>query len=464
MHADAPVTTALAQYVADAEARQLPADVVERAKLHIIDALVAMISGATLRPGRLAAAYALSRGGVGESTIVGHGARTNPELAALVNGMSAHADETDDVNDLARVHPGASVVPAAVAMGEALDRPGSSLLAAVAVGYDVACSVNIAAWRSLPRMQKSMHSPHGIGQAFGAAAAAASVARLPMDQHRYVLSYTAQQVSGISSFYRSPDHIGKAFASAGMQAHSGVRSVEMVRAGFTDVSDVFDVSPHAYDAFGEDGDPGRLVQELGTTHHVMTTDIKQYPVGMPIQAPAEALERLLHEHGLTADDIESVEARLPTHGSRLVNARSMPDISLQYVLAVMLMDGRLTFDSAHDYRRHEEPETREVMARIQLVPDETLDPPDDPDPAARRTRIATVNIRTYDGRRFSRHVDAPRGSRHNPMSWSRIADKAHMVLDGVIGPKRVDTLTETIRDAERLTSVRQLRDHLDVHR
>lgn len=457
-----PVTTAVAEYVGGAEDRRLGPDVVERAKQHLLDTLVAILSGSTLRPGRLATGYARSRGGAGEATLAGSSIRTNPELAALAAGMCAHADETDDVNDLARVHPGSSVVPAALAMAETLDRSGAALLAGVVVGYDVACCVNIGAWSSLPAMQRSVRSPHGIGQAFGAWAAAASLARLPVRESRFSLSYAAQQVSGISSFYRDAEHVGKAFASAGMQAHSGVRAVEMVRAGFTDISDIFDTSPHAYDAFGQDGDTDRLVRELGATHHVMTTDLKQYPVGMPIQAPAEALERIRQREGLTAEQVAAVEARLPRHGARLVNARNMPDITLQYVLAVMLMDGEVTFASAHDYERHQSTATREVMSRIRLVPDADLDPPEEADTASRRTRIARVTVTTTDGRTLSEFVDAPRGSRHNPMSWERLTRKAHGVLGDVMPPSLVDDLVDTVRHMERVDRARELRRFLEA--
>ena len=128
-----PATTALAAHIAGAEARGLEPGVLDRAKQHLLDSLVAMLSGATLKPGLLAVAYANSRGGAGESTVIG-GARTNPELAAFANAICAHADETDDVNNRARIHPGCSIVPAAVAIAEAYDRPGSALVTAVSLG------------------------------------------------------------------------------------------------------------------------------------------------------------------------------------------------------------------------------------------------------------------------------------------------------------------------------------------
>ena len=458
---DTPVTSALASYVAEAPGRVLPADVLDRTKHHLLDGLVAMLSGSTLKPGVLATSYARSRGGVGESTLTG-GTRTNPELAALANGMCAHADETDDVNDLVRLHPGASIVPAAIAVAEAYDRPGAALLAAVAVGYDVACSVNVGAYGSYPAIQRAIRAPHGLGQTFGAAAAAASLAELSVEQNQYVLSYAAHQVSGITTFYRDQQHIGKAFATAGVQATAGVRAAEMVRWGFTDVLDVFDTSPHAFDAFGEDADTSRLLRELGSRHHVLTTDIKQYPVGGPIQAPAEALETIILEQGLEVEDVASVEARLPQHGSRIVDNRSMPDINLQYMLSVLLMDGRVTFSNSHDYARLDLPETRELMRRIQLVPDPTLDVPDGVDSAQRITRRAIVTVTTRNGQTFSKRVDACLGSRFNPMTWDDLASKAHMVLDNVMAPGQVTDLVSCVRELDTMTSARELRSYLEA--
>ncbi len=456
----APVTAAVATYIADAERRELAPEVIERTKQHILDGLIAVLSGSTLKPGLLATGYAKSRGGLGESTLAGDGVRTNPELAALANGMCAHADETDDVNDLARVHPGASIVPAAIAMAEACDRPGQALVAAVAVGYDLTVSMNIGAWASYPAVQRSVRAPHGLGQTFGSAAAAATLAQLTPEKNSYVLSYAAHQVSGITTFYRDQEHIGKAFATAGVQAQAGVRAVEMVRWGFTDVTDVFDTSPHVYDAFGEDGDTGRLLDDLGATHHVMTTDIKQYPVGGPIQAPAEALERIISRQRLGVDDVELVEVRLPRHGARIVNDREMPDISLQYILSVLLLDGHITFANSHDYARHQLAQTRAVMQRVHLIPDPDLDVPPSASPADRRTRRAIVTVTTRDGTTFTERVDACLGARTNPMSWDQLAHKAHSVLDTVMPVAQVDGLIGRVQHLESMASVRELRTYL----
>src|SRR5690348_9761992 len=117
----ARVTTELATHIATAQEGELPPDVLHRTKQHLLDGLISILSGSTLRPGALAIAYADRHRGPGEATVAG-GRQTTVEVAAFANAMSAHADETDDVNNRARIHPGASIVPAALAVGEDADR------------------------------------------------------------------------------------------------------------------------------------------------------------------------------------------------------------------------------------------------------------------------------------------------------------------------------------------------------
>lgn len=459
--ASAPVTTAVATYIADADQRPISTEVTERVKQHVLDALIAVCSGATLRPGRLAISYAVSRAAPGPSTIVGSSVRTQPELAAFANAMCAHADETDDVNNVARIHPGASIVPAAIATAEAYDRSGADLIAGVRLGYNLGCGINIGAWSSLLLMRQSVRSSHGLGQAFGAAGAAAFLAGLSVSENRFMLSYTAQLASGLRSFYRDLHHIGKAFASAAMQAQHGVQAVEMVKAGFTDLVDILDGDPGLYDAFGQEPDSQRLLNELAHGEHVMTTDLKQFPVGFPIQAPAHAMARIIARRPLAPSDVEAITVRMPTYSVRTVDDRFMPDINVQYALSVMIADGRLTFASAHDYERHRSPDIKRLMDRIELVIDPSWDPTPDEDPIERRTRLATVTVNLADGSQISEHVSAPRGTRHNPMNWDELRTKAHMALVDVMPPTAVDELVDTVAVVERLGSVRELRPWLD---
>src|SRR5690242_7183181 len=128
----------LCRYIADAPRRALPSHVTERAKHHLLDTLAAMISGSRLIPGRKAIEFAAAQGGKPEACVIGSRLVTSAITAALANGMHGHADETDDTYYLALLHPGCSIVPAALAMAERKRADGTALLRAMVLGYDVA--------------------------------------------------------------------------------------------------------------------------------------------------------------------------------------------------------------------------------------------------------------------------------------------------------------------------------------
>ncbi len=127
----------LSTYIATALRRKLPPGVVERAKLHVVDTFAAMISGSRLPPGQQAIRYVKTLGGKAEAGVMGTKIVTSTANAALANGMFGHANETDDTHPASLTHPGTSVVPAAMAIGEARGLTGLHVLRAIVLGYDV---------------------------------------------------------------------------------------------------------------------------------------------------------------------------------------------------------------------------------------------------------------------------------------------------------------------------------------
>src|SRR5262249_53744718 len=127
----------LSGYIAGALRKPLPVKVMQRAKLHLLDALASMVSGSRLVPGKRAIRYIKTLGGSKEAGVFGTGIVTNAVSAPLANGIFAHADETDDVHAPSITHPGATVVPAALAMAQRNRHNGVALLRAIVLGYDV---------------------------------------------------------------------------------------------------------------------------------------------------------------------------------------------------------------------------------------------------------------------------------------------------------------------------------------
>src|SRR5438132_6105532 len=250
-----------------------------------------MISGAAHGPGMIAIGYVETFGGVKEACVIGSNTITTAVNAALANGMLAHADETDDSHAPSLTHPGCGIVPAALAMAERERRNGAALLRAVALGYDVGCRLT----QSLDAYQfrEDGHSTHSFGPMFGAAAAAGALADLRERQVRHLLSFTAQQASGISCWMRDGEHVEKAFDFGGMPARNGVAAATMVAHGFTGVGDVFSGERSFFVAYGLKPDPAVLARRLGANYEIMNTNIKRWSVGSPVQAPLDSLRDLI---------------------------------------------------------------------------------------------------------------------------------------------------------------------------
>src|SRR5215831_13809553 len=185
-----PLAEKLSEYIAGAADRVLPAAVTEKTRHHVLDTLAAIISGSRLKAGKRAAGYVARFAGTPEATVIGTALMVPAEFAALANGMSGHADETDDSHLGGRFHPGCGIVPAALAVGEARGRGGAEVLRATALGYDIGARLNLALGDSDPDNRRG-HSTHSLRTAFGAAAAAAALVRLDPRRVRHVLSYAA---------------------------------------------------------------------------------------------------------------------------------------------------------------------------------------------------------------------------------------------------------------------------------
>jgi 2-methylcitrate dehydratase PrpD len=165
-----PIMHDLSTYIARAVRRAPPKAVVMRAKLHLVDTFAAMISGTRLLPGRKAIDYVKTLGGKPEAGLIGTRIVTSAAHAALANGMFGHADETDDTHPPSQTHPGTSVVPAPLCIGERNRLPGKAVLRAIILGYDI-CARMMLAFKPQPFMRSGHHSC-AFGQVFGAAAAA----------------------------------------------------------------------------------------------------------------------------------------------------------------------------------------------------------------------------------------------------------------------------------------------------
>jgi 2-methylcitrate dehydratase PrpD len=443
----------LSAFVAGAAGRPLPPAVAARTKQHVLNTLACMISGTTLPPGRLAVEMVRGYGGAPHACIPGTDIVTLGEFAAFANGMTARGGESDDVHARSRAHPGASVVPAALAMAEREGATGERLVRAVCAGYDVGC--RIVPGLGLAHLEDRGFGPHAFGQLWGAAVAAGVVAGLSKRRARYLLSYAAQQTGGLASWSSDEGHCENSFFMGGGPARDGYWAAAMVAAGFTANPDVLAGRYTFQDTFSDAADPREFVAGLGERYEVMQTSLKRWHVGAPIHASLEALLALRAQHGLTAEGVARITARVPARDGVIVQGRHAPNVNFHHVLALVLLDGGLSLAATQDVARMRDPRVQALAGRIEMILDDDLQ-------ALMPNRSAVVEVLTTDGRRLSHRTDALLGTPAAPMTQEQVEEVARELMAPVLGEGRADRLIAAVRDLERVADVRSLRPFLSL--
>jgi 2-methylcitrate dehydratase PrpD len=142
--------------------------------------------------------------------------------------------------------------------------------------------------------------------------------------------------------------------------------------------------------------------------------------------------------------------RLPADGAGIVDNSSMPDVNLQYIIAVALIDGGVSFAASHSRERMADAQIRAVKERVQLVADRKL-----MDPAAPRSGLVEVTLK--DGRTVQHFTKFPPGTKENPVSTEALNAKVRDLIAAVLGPERAAKLIERVNNLEDVRDVRDLR-------
>ena len=171
----------------------------------------------------------------------------------------------------------------------------------------------------------------------------------------------------------------------------------MVQSGMTGVPDPLDGEVNFFKANYHQGDIKKAFAGLGKPYEITRTNIKRWSVGSPIQAPLDGLLELIRANHVTADQVESLTVRVAHQGANPTDNRHMPDICMQHMCAVMLLDGIVTFESAHDEKRMKDPKVLAVRRRVTLLGDDEM-------AAAMPARQCRLALKLKDGRELTIHV------------------------------------------------------------
>jgi len=223
-----------------------------------------------------------------------------------------------------------------------------------------------------------------------------------------------------------------------MGARNGVNAALIVHSGWTGVNDVLSGPNNFVESLNPKGDPAGMIEQLGERYGVVQTTLKKWTTGGPIQAPLDALENLRKRHPFQADQVKQVVVRAATSAAYTVNNRDMPDICLQHLVAVMLIDQTVSFRAAHDTARMQDPADRELE---KLIP----------------VRVAIVEVSLTDGTRLTERVEHVRGTPENPMTRDEVVAKARELMAPVLGAAGCSRLIDRVLALDKVNDIRELR-------
>ncbi len=430
-----------AQYLTRVAGRDLSPAVFEKTRLHVLDTLAAVISGYALPAGQAGLRLIDQLGGSVQSRVLVSPVRQAGAIAAAcANAMAAHADETDDSHLRGRFHPGCSIVPTALASAEIFHADVASFFAAVAAGYDLGVRAVLAL--GIGENDRPRFSTHTIGGQWGAAASAIALAGFSVDQAEAALSYTAQQVSGIPYWRRDHEHIEKSFDFGAMAARNAMFSVMAVQAGWSGCTDVLEGADSYLSAFATEASPHALTDGLGHRYEIEAATIKKWCVGSPIQSVLDSTQYLVDLHGIEPDQVRRIVITMPDDRVHIVDDRDMPDVCVQHLVAVALLDKTVGFQAAHDRSRMQDPAILDLRKKMVLVPSPALT-------EARPARQAIVAIDLANGQTLSRHTVSVLGTPENPMSKNQVHEKVLDLVAPSMGEGVAQRLVQAFEQSNR---------------
>ena len=451
-------TRKLAEFCAAVSFDRLPPEVIDKAKLCILDFFANVYGSLELEAVSGVVSYVRSLGGPEVATAVGCGFKTGIHNAAFLNGTTAEAIEGQDGLRFGGNHPGTAVIPAALAVAESLGLGGRQVIEAVVAGYEAACRPAAAVH---PHHTLAGFLPTGTCGAFGAAAAASKLMG-----HDAEAMLNSLGNAGYVSPFSMAEHLMGGYTSkivqGGQAASAGLTAAGLAGAGITGAPYVLEGS-QLNGGFTQittkgEGKPERIIEGLGEHLSIMDVYFKPYTACRHTHGAAQAALELVGEGGFRPQDIEAVDVYTYAIASLAVGKGVTADssfvsaqFSLPFVVAACLLDGEMGPAQLRE-ERVRDPAVLDLASRVKVSVDPEL-------AAAYPGKTSSrVEIRLKGGRTLARQVDIPKGDPRDPMTAEDLtgklmrfaARKDEKALAGVVC---LSLGLENVDDIRKLTSI-----------
>ena len=448
-------TRGIADFVAGLRYEAIPAEVLDRIKLLVLDSLGCAIFGAELEWSRILQ-QTLGKVDTSQgSTVWGTGQRLSAPHAALVNGTLVQSFELDDVHRVGVLHVGAVTLPGVLAIAEMQpEMTGRDLLTACVAGYEIGPRVGMC--MGPEHIGQGWHSGATVG-VFSAAAGSAAALRLPADQVVHAIGIAGTQAAGLmaAQFGAMVKRM-----HAGRAAQSGLYGALLAQGGFTGIADVFE---NEYGGFcttfsrsTDRFDRALLVKGLGEQFETMRIALKFYSCVGSNHTTLDAIRTMQARHPFGAEDVASILVR----GSRVTmdhvgwpyvpQGMTSAQLNLPYCVATLLLDGDVFVDQFTEDKVADRDRMR-IAAKVAVA--------EDPAITARGSthrHMVHVEVELRDGTRMEETVEAPRGSEHSFATAEDVIAKFTKLASRRISSARVERIVDQVMHAEGLPSAAAL--------
>ncbi len=424
-------TRVLTDYVCSLRAENISSASRAAALRCVLDLMSAVVTGLhvpSVAATRQVACALYGNGGSGASPIWFSGESTNAVGAAFCNSVAASILDMDDGHRIARGHPGACVIPAAIATAAEVGASTDELLTAIIIGYEVC--VRIAAARSV-------NARSGVWCGYGAAAAAGWLRDTPPDKLAHALAIsgmTAPHLLSSNGGPRYPVPVGNDIKEGIPWATvTGMTALYLAESGVLGPEDILDHAPH-YDC-------KRLLDGLGSGEPMICrTYFKPYACCRHIHAPVDAFSELLVRHLIRPDDIERIDVHIYEGALQISNRReprNLVDVqfSIPYCLGLTALMGAsclLPIENSVLDR----PDVTAIANKVELHLDAALN--------ARFPAESLCRVVVTTHARYESPITAPRGEANDPLSWEDLREKFRVATRGVMSVERQQSVLDAV--------------------
>jgi 2-methylcitrate dehydratase PrpD len=440
-HQMKPPTVLLAEYAVALRYEELPPAVIQRATDCITDTVGAIIYGANLPWSKMIIAYAQENGARGNSCILSPGGEpVRAASAALANGALAHAFELDNLTKPGSgVHPGATLVPPALAVAQEHGMSGRDLVAAFVAGAEVMVRIGRATKHT--NEARGFHAPGTTGP-FGAAVAVGKLLGFDAERMTNALGIAGSLAGGLLEFARSDGAMVKRL-HLGRAAEGGVLAASLAAKGFTGPSTVLEGDYGFLRVFCNDYDPNELTRELGNRYLTMTAMIKRFACHITAHNPVEAMLVLKEQHRFSGADVASIAVVGNERMAKVNNIAAPSDVMLaQYSIPFSI--ALSVYRDPRDPRSFDEnavrdPDIRALAQRVVMSVAEGQ---------ASGDLACTLTTTLKDGRVLTHSVTGFRGTPERPLDQAGLREK-FMLLTRHLDRTKMERLFARLQQVEK---------------